>query len=155
MNRTYISSLLVVLVATQTIRAQDSLDDVFAQLDAAQGGTEQTAPATASPEAAPAAATVQTAQPAAVQAAGPVVAAPVFAAAQTDLMSRGLAYYRDGEMAKAEAVFEAVLSEDPYNRRAMEYLKRTAQKQSAVEITKQRASRAQAMSDIDSAWNPD
>ena len=43
MNKTYISSLLVVLVATQTIRAQDSLDDVFAQLDAAQGGTEQAA----------------------------------------------------------------------------------------------------------------
>ena len=64
MMKTYISSLLVVCITgAQTIRAQESLDDVFAQLDAAQGGTEQstlTAPASAP-------ATVQTAQPAAVQ----------------------------------------------------------------------------------------
>ncbi|MDF7823215.1 hypothetical protein P4B35_04270 [Pontiellaceae bacterium B12227] len=153
MNRTYISSLLVVLVATQTIRAQDSLDDVFAQLDAAQGGTVQTAPAAGTPEAAPAPAAVQSAQPAAVQAAAPAAAQAV--AAEADLMSRGLAYYREGQMDKAEAVFEAVLAEDPYNRRAMEYLKRTAQKQSATEIAKQRASRAQAISDVDASWNPD
>ena len=157
MTKTYISSLLVVLVATQTIRAQDSLDDVFAQLDAAQGGTEQAAPTTAvSPEAVPAPATVQTAQPAAVQAAAPVAAAPaVVMAGETDLLSRGLAYYRQGELGKAEAVFEAVLAEDPYNRRAMEYLKRTAQKLSANEIAQQRASRAQAFADVDGAWNPD
>ncbi|MEI6891570.1 MAG: hypothetical protein V5783_05290 [Pontiella sp.] len=133
MNRTYISSLLVVLVATQTIRAQESLDDVFAQLDAAQGSTEQVAPAE-----------VENAQPAAVQ-----------IVAETDLLSRGLAYYRDGELGKADAVFEAVLAEDPYNRRAMEYLQRTAQKQAAIEIRQKRASRAQAMSDVDAAWNPD
>ena len=51
MNRTYISSLLVVFLAgAQTIRAQGSLDDVFAQLDAADGGTGQSAPAAATVE---------------------------------------------------------------------------------------------------------
>jgi hypothetical protein len=54
MMKTYISSLLVVLLAgAQTIRAQGSLDDVMAQLDAADGGSS--APAM-----------VETAQPASV-----------------------------------------------------------------------------------------
>jgi general secretion pathway protein D len=156
MTKTYISSLMVVLVAAQTIRAQDNLDDVFAQLDAAQGGTEQAVPATAAPAVAPATATVQTAQPAEVQAndAAALPAAEVPQAADSDLMTRGLEYYSDGELDKAEAVFEAVLAQDPYNRRAMEFLKRTAQRVSATEIAQQRASRAQAMSDVDGAWNP-
>jgi general secretion pathway protein D len=157
MNKTYISSLLVVLIGAQTIRAQESLDDVFAQLDAAQGGTEQAAPASVAPVAAPAPAAVKTTKPAQVDAnnvaAMPAAAAPQ--AADTDLMTRGLEYYNDGELGKAEAVFEAVLAEDPYNRRAMEFLKRTAQKTAANEVALQRASRAKAMSDADAAWNPD
>jgi general secretion pathway protein D len=160
MNKTYISSLLVVLIGAQTIRAQESLDDVFAQLDAAQGGTEQAAPAAAPAAAsavAPAPAAVQTMKSAEVDAndlaALPVAAVPQ--AADTDLMARGLAYYNDGELDKAEAVFEAVLAEDPYNRRAMEFLKRTAQKTSANELALQRASRAKALAEVDGAWNPD
>ncbi|MDF7808386.1 hypothetical protein P4E94_13105 [Pontiellaceae bacterium B12219] len=157
MNKTYISSLLVVLIGAQTIRAQESLDDVFAQLDAAQGGTEQAAPASVAPVAAPAPAAVQTTQPAQVdaKAVAAMPAAEVPQAADTDLMTRGLEYYNAGELVKAEAVFEAVLAEDPYNRRAMEFLKRTAQKTSANEIALQRASRAKAMADADAAWNPD
>ncbi|WP_372796103.1 type II secretion system protein GspD [Pontiella sp.] len=148
MNKTYISSLLVVLVATQTIRAQESLDDVFAQLDAAQGGTEQAAPV--STGTAPAA-TVETAQPAAVTAAP--TAAP--AAASKDLFTRALDAYQAGDLGMAEALFEEVLKQDPYDRRAMEYLKRTAQKISANEIALQRATRQQAMAEADASWNPD
>ena len=162
MMKTYISSLLVVALAgAQTIRAQDSLDDVFAQLDAAQGGTEEAAapaaaPTAAAPEAAPAPAAVETAQPAVVQSAAAAPApAPVVAAPAADLFSRGVEYYRAGEYEKAEAVFEAVLAESPYDRGAMEYLKRTAQRIAANEVRLQRASRAKAMADVDMAWNPE
>ncbi len=145
MNKTYISSLLVVLAATQTIRAQESLDDVFAQLDAAQGGTEQAAPASS-----PAPAAVKTATPAAVETAS--AAAQV---ASTDLFTRGMEAFKAGDLAMAEAIFEEVLKEDPYDRRAMEYLKRTAQKISANEIAMQRATRAQAIAAVDASWNQD
>ncbi len=155
--KTYISSLLVVALAgAQTIRAQESLDDVFAQLDAAQG-SEQAAPAAVAVDTQSAPAEVQTTEPAVVESTAAVapVAAPAAAPVSDDLFSRGVAYYRAGEFEKAEAVFESVLAEDAYNRRAMEYLKRTANKISSREISKQRASRAQALSDVDGAWNPE
>jgi general secretion pathway protein D len=154
MSKTYISSLLVVLFAAQTIRAQESLDDVFAQLDAAEGG--QPAATASQPAPAPAVAPVQMAQPAAVQpAAAPAAVAAPAAAAENDLFSRGVALYRAGEYDKAEAVFEAVLAEDRFDTRAMEYLKRTAKKISANEVRKQGSSRAQAITEVDEAWNPE
>jgi general secretion pathway protein D len=155
MIKTYISSLLVVLLAgVQTIRAQESLDDVFAQLDAAQGG-EPAAPA-AMTEAAPAPAAVETAQPAAVESTtAPAAAVDAMPAADGDMFAKAMGFYRAGELAKAEAAFEAVLVEEPYNRQAMEYLKRTAQKIAATEIKMQRSSRAQAIAAIDGAWNPE
>lgn len=158
MIKTYISSLLVVLaVGVQTIRAQESLDDVFAQLDAAEGTQTQ--------QASPAPAAVQTARPASVQRSAPQqsvavadeeAAAPVEVQDQPqDLMARGVNFYKAGEFDKAEAVFEAVLVEEPYNRRAMEYLKRTAHKQSANEVALKSASRAKALQEINEAWNPE
>ncbi|MEA2068491.1 MAG: hypothetical protein U9P12_04760, partial [Verrucomicrobiota bacterium] len=83
MIKTHISSLLVVLlVGVQTVRAQDSLDDVFAQLDAAQGseGQEVVAPAETAPAApAPEPAAVETAQPATVESTTAAAPAPVAA----------------------------------------------------------------------------
>ncbi len=73
----------------------------------------------------------------------------------TDLFSKGVALYNAGEYDQAEAVFEAMLAEDPYDRRAMEYLRRTAKKISSNEVRKQRTSRAVSMSEIDAAWNPE
>lgn len=142
MSKTYISSLLVVLLAgAQTIRAQDSLDDVFAQLDAAEGAGDAVTPAA-----------VGAAKPAMVSASAPAVVAGPMA---TDLFTRGVQYYRAGDLEKAEAIFAAVLSEEPHNRRAMEYLKRTANRISSSERVLQRASRAQALSEVDAAWNQD
>ena len=157
MMKTYISSLLVVCLAgAQTIRAQENLDDVFAQLDAAQGDTAPAAAPAATPTAitqdAPAPAQVQSTQPAAVQAASP---APAAVADAPDLFSRGVAYYRAGDFHKAEVVFEAILAEDEYNRPAMEYLRRTTKKFSSREVEMQSTTRAQAFSEVDSAWNPE
>lgn len=150
--KTYISSLLVVCITgAQTIRAQESLDDIFAQLDAAQGGIEQATATTVAPAPAAVQAAQPAAQPAAVQSSPAAVAS---VAMPDDLFSRGVAYYRAAEFEKAEAVFDAILTENPYNRRAMEYLKRTASKISFSEVTMQRASRAQAIADVDRAWNP-
>ncbi len=154
MNKTYISSLLVVLVATQTIRAQESLDDVFAQLEAAQGGTEQAASATGgTPASSPAPAAVQSAQSAAVSSAPAM--APAAAPASNDLWTRAVEAYQASDLILAEALFEEVLKKDPYDRRAMEYLRRTVQKIANNERVLQRATRQQAITDVDAAWNPD
>jgi general secretion pathway protein D len=168
MIRTYISSLLIVFLAgAQMIRAQESLDDVFAQLDAAQGGGALEAPAAAAPAVAQPVAVSSATEPVAAPAPAAVVAAPaatveaapvavaVPAVAEKDLFSRGVALYQAGDYNEAEAVFEAMLAEDPYDRRAMTYLQRTAQRIAANEARKQGASRAKAMADVNAAWNPE
>ena len=128
MKKAHISSLLVVFLAgSQIIRAQESLDDVFAQLDAAEVS-------------APIAAEVST---------------PVVSNESSTLYQEGSAYYRAGDFDKAELVFEAVLAADPYHTRAMTMLKRTAQKISSSEVRKQSASRSVAISEVDKAWNPE
>jgi general secretion pathway protein D len=144
----HISSLLVVLLAgAQVVGAQESLEDVFAQLEAAQQQGTAVAVDQSVGLAAPASAEV-----AVVESGSPVVAAPVVRSA--DLFSKGVAYYNNGQYDEAEAVFEAALAKDPYDRRAMEYLKRTAQKIASNEVRKQAASRAKAFADVDAAWNP-
>lgn len=158
MIKTCISSLLVVLlIGVQAIRAQESLDDVFAQLDAAEnGGAQPVAPS----EATPAPATVKTAQPATIQNGATAVAVEesvveTSTAVSEDLFARGVNFYKAGEYDKAEAVFEAVLAKDPYNRGAMAYLKRTALRQSSSSIALQQASRVKAFQEVDQAWNPE
>lgn len=165
MIKTYISTLLVVVLAgTNSVLAQESLDDVFAQLDAANstGGTAATAaPADATyDDAAPMAqADVAPVAVAAVEPAGSaaVEAAPAASEADalTDLFKKGVAYYHAGEYDYASAVFEAMLAIDKYDSRAIAYQKRTAQHIAAVEVKKQETSRASAMSKVDAAWNPE
>ncbi len=140
MIKTYISSLLIVLLAgAQVVQAQDNLDDVFAQLDAAQGTEEAVA--------APVVAEVVVAEEAAVvESAAPAVA-------EKSLLAKGIDLYQAGKYSDAETVFEAILAENPYDRSAMAYLQRTAQRISAREVRKQSASRAQAIADINAAWN--
>jgi general secretion pathway protein D len=146
MIKTYISALLVVLLAgAQAVQAQESLDDVFAQLDAAnESGVLETAPAATSVEVSPVAVEV-------VAVDGPALSETN---ESTDLFSRGMNYYSSGDYDQAEAVFEAMLALDPYDSRAMTYLKRTAQRVAAKEVKKQSASRALAIAEIDAAWNP-
>ncbi|HEY5654146.1 MAG TPA: hypothetical protein VIR63_07255 [Pontiella sp.] len=156
MIKTYISSLLVVLIGAQAIRAQESIEDVFAQLDAAQTiEGEQVAPVPAELSAVPVAVAkpVQVVEPVAAEVAGPEVAQQSVAVVESDLLSKGIKAYRAGELAKAEEAFEAVLDNDPYNRRAMNYLKRTAQKIAINEEKKQSGTRAQAFSKVEAAWN--
>ncbi len=144
-----ISSLLVVLLAGVLVaQAQESLDDVFAQLEAAQQDVTLVADQPIGSERAPA--TVETAGTAVVES---VATAP--AVQSEGLFSKGVSYYRNGQYDEAETVFEAVLAHDPYDRRAMDYLRRTARKIASNEVRKQAASRAQALAEVDGAWNPE
>ena len=83
--------------------------------------------------------------------AAPVVA-PVVAA--VSLIDQGVDFYDRGDYQRAEKAFEAVLVEDPYNRKAMAYLKKTALKVAAVNKEEQRTSRARAIAEVEKAWNP-
>ncbi|VGO21586.1 type II and III secretion system protein [Pontiella sulfatireligans] len=157
MSKTYISSLLAVFVAgTQMVHAQESLDDVFAQLDSAQGTQPASVAVVESVGVIDEGDAVVVESGVAAESAAPVaVAQEAEVTVSDDLFSKGVALYHAGEYDQAEAVFEAMLSEDTYDRRAMTYLQRTAQRISANEVRKQSATRSQAMSEVNAAWNPE
>jgi len=158
MIKTYISALLVVLLAgAQMVRAQNSMDDVFAQLDAANdaGGEPvaavvQPAAPVAQPEPA-APAEVVSAAPAAAESASDAV--PVADDKVGALYLKGNAYYRAGDYDNARRAYEAVVIEDPYHSRAITMLKRTAQRIDSKEGKMQTATRAQAFADVEAAWS--
>lgn len=123
MNKTYISALLVVLLAgAQTIRAQGSLDEAMADLDTVGAASSATGDQ----------AEISTEQ----------------------LFERAVGLYKAEQYREARVVFEAVLADDPYNRKAMSYLSSTAAKVRQLEARKTLANRAVAMADINSEWNP-
>jgi len=134
MNKTYISSLLVVLLAgAQTIRAQGSLDDVMAQDSAT--------------------AAVEAAQAASMDAAAKTEMAQEISTDQ--LFERAVDLYDAGKYREARVVFEAVLADDPYNRKAMRYLSITASRVRQLEQRKTETSREVAIADIKTEWNPE
>ncbi len=132
MIKTYITTLLVVLLAgTQAVQAQEDINNLLADLDAA-------------PETSAREAVVESA-------AG---ATPANQAADA-LFDRGRAYYKAGEYDNATSVFQTMLAIDPYDSRAMNQLKRTANRIQALEANKKTASRAEAMKDVVKAWTPE
>lgn len=152
MIKTYIAALLVALLAgTQVVQAQESMDDVFAQLDSASETSAAEAPAETAP-----AETVAVA-PAPVDSSVEVVAAdaePVNTVDDSALFKRGQEYYKNGDYDNAAAIFEAMLALDPYDTRAMTHLQRTVQRIGALEVRKQVPSRVGAMAEVEAAWNP-
>ncbi len=134
MFKTYITALLVVLlVGTQAVQAQDDINNLLADLESA--------PETSASEA---------------------VVEPVADAAPADqiadastLFDRGRAYYKAEDYDNAEAAFGTMLAIDPYDSRAMDYLKRTANRIEAEEANKRVSTRARAMAEIEQAFNQD
>ena len=116
MIKTYISALLVVLLAgAQMVRAQNSMDDVFAQLDAANdaGGEPVDAVVEIEPVAQPepvVPAEVVAPAPAAESTSDVVPAADGKADA---LYQKGNAFYRAGDYDNARRAYDAVIAEDP------------------------------------------
>jgi general secretion pathway protein D len=135
------------------VQAQESLDDVFAQLDAVnEPGSVESAPV-APIEGPSADDTITPTQ---------FVDAPEGVLATEEpsednvwtLYQKGNSFYRVGDYESAERVYDAVLAQDPYNTRAMEMLKRTAKRVSSKELSKLGSTRERAMTDVDAAWNP-
>jgi len=134
--KTYISALLIALLAAaQMAHAQEDMDGVFAQLDAAN---EASAPP-ASPVA---------------ESAGQAPAA-VESDTLSWLFEKGRAQYKAGHYDEAIAMFDGMLAIDKYNADAVAYKKRAARRIASKEAGKQGASRAQALADIDAAWSPE
>jgi general secretion pathway protein D len=127
MNKIYISSLLVVLLAgAQTIRAQDGLDSELK-------------------------AEVETANLASVDGEANSSGEPEISSER--LLERATELYQAEKYNEARAVFEAVLTADPYNRKAMNYLSSTADKVGQLEKRKAETTRAVAIADIKQEWN--
>jgi len=134
--KTYISALLIALLAAaQMAHAQEDMDGVFAQLDAANE---------------------ESAQPASTVAES---AGQAPAAVESDTLSwlfeKGRAQYKAGNYDGAIAMFDGMLAIDKYNADAVAYKKRAARRIASKEARKQGASRAQALADIDATWNQD
>ena len=124
MIKTYISTGLGVLLAVQMAHAQESMDDIFAQLDAAN---------------------VADSQPVAASSASDVAPAKAEGTGQeSEMLSRlfeqGLAQYKAGQYDEAIMVFDAMLAVDTYNRRAVDYRKRASNAVASKEARKQGAS---------------
>jgi len=145
MIKSSIATLLIVLLSGLTsVQAQSSLDDVFAQLAAAEALSEEPAPVVETVAVAPAAV------------AGAVESGYLPELDEMALLfDTGYDFDRSGDFDQAIAISDAILFVDPYDSRAVVYKKRAAQRIGSKELRKQSATRAQAMSDINAAWNPE
>ncbi len=148
MIKTCISALLVVLLAgAQMVQAQESMDDVFAQLDAANDGSTATT------------ASMPAEAPAGVETAGNADVQQAPTASESDLLSllfkKGVEQYKAGKYDEAVMLFDAMLATDKYDSRAISYKKRAAQRIGSREAKKQSATRAQAIAGVNAAWNQD
>ena len=74
---------------------------------------------------------------------------------EVNQLDQGVDFYEQGDYQRAEKAFEAVLVEEPFNRTAMAYLKKTALKVAAANKEEQRTSRARAIAEVEKAWNPE
>ncbi len=69
------------------------------------------------------------------------------------LLEKGVGHYGEGNYDEALRMFEGVLAIDNYNAKATNYKKRAANKIAAKEVRNQRATREQAIADVNAAWN--
>ena len=137
MMKTHISTLLLVLLAgLQAVRAQKSMDNVFAQLDAADEANVQPVASTDAES-------------------SDQVPASEEADTLSWLFEKGLAQYKAGNYDEAIVMFDGMLAIDKYNADAMLYKKRAAQRTSSMEVGARDTSQAKAMAAVDAAWNPE
>ncbi|AKJ65451.1 hypothetical protein [Kiritimatiella glycovorans] len=70
------------------------------------------------------------------------------------MIDRGRDYFKKGKFDQARVMFETVVSKDPYNKEANEYLRKIADRRNASYEDKTSASRADMLADVEKAWNP-
>ena len=106
MIKTYITTLLCVFMAgAQLVQAQESMDDILADLDT----VSESSALEAVVETAPASAVDVDVAPAAVDSSAEVVSSgetPSGKIEVSDLFDRGRAYFQAGDLDEAEAVFD-------------------------------------------------
>ena len=68
------------------------------------------------------------------------------------LMDKAINLYKEGKYSDSEKTFEFILQQDPYNRKAMEYLQRIANRVSVISEVEQQSARAQALAEIGQSW---
>tara|TARA_B100000161_G_scaffold265403_1_gene241460 strand:- start:1395 stop:3470 length:2076 start_codon:yes stop_codon:yes gene_type:complete len=68
------------------------------------------------------------------------------------LMDKAINLYKEGKYSDSEKTFEFILQQDPYNRKAMEYLQRIATRVSVISEVEQQSARAQALAEIGQSW---
>ncbi|MBN2163008.1 MAG: hypothetical protein JXR25_00870 [Pontiellaceae bacterium] len=125
MNKTYISSLLVVLMAGAQVQAQDSdLELMGAPVAAAETETAAAVPVAT-------------------------------ATSVDGLIAKGKELYGEKDFNQARVNFEAALAVDPYDKEAMKMLRKTAEKIAAYEKVKLESVRSASLTDIGAAWTPD
>ncbi|MEN8256199.1 MAG: hypothetical protein ABFR33_12100, partial [Verrucomicrobiota bacterium] len=124
MIKTYVSALLVALLAVQMAHARESMANVFALLDAADKADGQpTTPTSSASDAAPA-----------EQAPGNEESDTL-----SWLLEKGKEQYKVGNYDEAIMMFDGVLAIDKYNKDAVAYRHRTAKRIAAKEAKKQGA----------------
>jgi general secretion pathway protein D len=132
MIKIYVSALLVVLMASaQAAYAEQGMEDVFAQLDAANSAGQ------ADGESADA------------EAVGAGQEAEMF----DRLFEKGVARYEEGSFDEAILIFDAVLAINQYHAGAISYKKRAAKGVYSREDRKKKGARVQALAEIEAAWN--
>ena len=143
MIKAYILTLLVVLLAeVQMVQAQESMDNVFSELDAANESGGQ-----------PASVEVGKIDPAPVESSVAPAPQQVEFDALTVLFNKGVEQYKAGKYDQAIMIFDGMLLLDKYDNRAITYRKRAFERIDSKELKKLYASRAQAFSDVHAAWN--
>lgn len=136
MNKTYISSLMIVLMAGMSAMMVHGQEDDFAYLDDfAAMDTE-----------------VETAGAADMEMGSMDQASE---GGQIDLYQKGVALYEDAKYDQALIVFKAMIAEDPYDSRAMNYLQRTAQKKATHAESLRVINREVAITEVLDGWNED
>ena len=70
------------------------------------------------------------------------------------MVDRGREYYMQGKYDQARVMFETVVSKDPYNKEANEYLRKIADRRYSSYEDKTSASRADMLADVEKAWSP-
>lgn len=71
-----------------------------------------------------------------------------------ELLDEGRKFYELEDYDKAEANFTQILSNNPYHRDAMRFLRRIEEKRLSTSNLRRRATRADMISDISDRWNP-
>ncbi|MBN2684964.1 MAG: hypothetical protein JXR40_06770 [Pontiellaceae bacterium] len=132
MKKTYISSLMIAMVAGSTAVLAQS-DDVFAAFDKISDAAMPPVVAETDDAAASAAGEMQ------MQSA-------------EQILMKGIAQYENADYDAAKMAFEIVLAREPYNGKAMDYLSRTYARIKAINKNRRDLTRAGQIAEIEQKW---